>query len=543
MTQPEQANNMAKRIQKAYKKRKIHTWNNKSKLLLKAIYNSGDNKCIITIVSNGPTSLKLSFMDLKTKRTVYTENVECRNGWYDIKTTWENAMKDSKGSMEDDCKLFSEFLNKQQESVAVHLNIIKTDLKQEIVPKNNIIEKQESNTPNKVNKQPQTKVSKIKYSEENAAKRIQAFFSLYYCKLKATKLQNKKIADKKKQTQLLFKKCLLVCNRYVIVHISNTQTPDIFKLMIYDPQIVCSQEFLVDYCHSLSIREVNENALKILDRVKYNKDEKIYFMDDEKEINSKEFKRRTIVRLSSQNIVFKELIKDSIPKKKIYHSVKDLGRKMTCELSIWLNIKGRIEIETLFDGEKRALTLKHNFAKYFLNNAENNLNEKVGLLIVDLIKLNEHGNITINEADLRLKMVVNSADYIRMYLQKIQARFRICLTKLELKDLSKLKKKKVKLFMQFAVRLGKQIHLIKVFNASTGHLVIKSNRANNELVINYEKILLKESLFEDCDCYTQKAYFRHHLPKVIAYNPVKMQLVYYKRKTRSIASSFKEEKS
>ena len=547
----------AKKIQNAYKKHKtknIKKFN--KKLILKSIYLAKGNKYIAMVYWGKDLGIKLIFMDYKTKKTLQKEEFKLANSSIidtsSIAECWRSVLKESKGVIKEDCLAFSNALqNFQEEANQFNLNFVYPFQEEYAMPEKKIVTNNEAivvaNTAHnpKLVKNIQTykKNAEIrnkqgeKITEHSAAKNIQSLFRLYETKIQSNIYRISKQFNKSlSHANFIFKNAFSIGGRYIIGEISYGQKPNIINLKIFDPQTRVSQIFYVDYYYTqaLSIEEIKANILRVLGKIKYNKQEQAYFMEYEEEIKEKVEKRQSIIHLSSENVVVENLIKNNIPMKKIYDSIKLFG-KIKYEISIWLNIKGEIEIKYSKDGKSSELLLKHNYGKYFFKGVESDYGKLIGKIILDSINLNEEGFLFVIEAEIRKKIVLHSSHFIVKHLSKIQAKIRTRLSRVIVSELSKINKKNMSLLVITAVRLGKQTHLIKVFErkGKNNEIFAKSNKANNLLAINYEKTFSRSLELDKEDLQGLKMYIRHQLPKVLAFNPAKKSLVCFKRTLKS----------
>ncbi len=213
----------------------------------------------------------------------------------------------------------------------------------------------------------------------------------------------------------------------------------------------------------------------------------------------------------------------------IYRGLKKLG-SFYYNIKVTISSEGKCRIFAVQDGTRKRteLDVDMDLKNYFTidKSAEGEL--KLGRMIYNGVTAGEGDEVRFEDDQLKLAVTAHSFMERSKHLIKVQSRFRLCIAREKISLLRVRKCKRSKLRTEFGLKIGKQYHLMKILtNADrNGVIIVKSDKATNELELPLSELGMTEEDLESC---MLKITLKGIVTSLLAFNPKKRMLVRHLR--------------
>ena len=340
-------------------------------------------------------------------------------------------------------------------------------------------------------------------------------------------------------TKLIMTRGRIIDGRLTILKIFYCDITTQIRLRLYDNDSRSAQAFVLDNFNyaDMTQDEFIEKMNKVIDKIEYNKTQSMYFIglddtqkEEDKIIGVVQVSRdeRETAEITSKGEPFSSE-QTSISLHEIYRGVKKIGNEYY-KILVYISNEGKGEIHAIkeSDSNKQIIEIKTDLEGFMKVNtgAEGELN--LGRMVYKGITAKDDGLLYFNDEQLKVAIVSYSFRQRSQKLTKVQTRFRLCMAREKMELIRSKIAKTYVLKTEFGMKIGKQYHFIKIIKParSSNTIIIKSNKAKNEIELDIAKYGLNEAI----DLCAFKARLKAILPAFLAYDRTKMMLVLYKRK-------------
>eukprot|EP01022_Parablepharisma_sp_SALTPOND_P021327 TRINITY_DN414_c0_g1_i1.p1 TRINITY_DN414_c0_g1~~TRINITY_DN414_c0_g1_i1.p1 ORF type:complete len:1792 (+),score=283.43 TRINITY_DN414_c0_g1_i1:461-5377(+) len=380
--------------------------------------------------------------------------------------------------------------------------------------------------------------------KEKAVCLIQSYFKKFRAKSVSKVTRKRGTVVMNACNKLVMTKGRIIDGRLTIIKVFYCDTTAQLRILVHDQETRKGQTFILDNMSysSMTQDEFMEKMGKITEKMEYNKTQGQFFIGLD-ETPKEEDRIIGIVSLPAENSESPlDLSKSpSVNSEQtsgayeIYRGVKKIGTDYY-SIQVYINPEGKGGIHVTKEGEttKQTIEIKTDLKEFLKLNPNEEGELKLGRMIYSGITLSDNDTIYFDDEQLKMSIVMNSFKERTKKLTKVQTRFRLCLAREKIKQIKRKIAKFRTLKTEFGLKIGKQYHFIKVIHAADkkGNLIIKSNKAKNELEASLEKLGLEEGM----DICTFKAKVKTQISSFLAYDPVKMLLVFYRRRNKQHGS-------
>ena len=366
-----------------------------------------------------------------------------------------------------------------------------------------------------------------------AARKIQSLFIIFTYKKELVIKNRGKTIINKKSCELISHLGVNLCGRYQIVSLYFFKDTQQIKLNLFDIVLNFSQEFHIgnNSFENFSESAVQEQLMKTLKRISFNKDKNLYVMLNERTVKEMEKQINTVEHLVEENVESGKLQKQSVYKD------KKLILRTAYVIEIFFISEQRFEAVATKVSDSTAkyrITVDYDFSSFC---TADNLVEKeaIGKIVFESVTTKISGELVVDVAELRKKMGISTTKQKIKSILKLQSKHKnrlalLCITQ----SLLKTDRQRI-LLDQFGMQIGPKLHYMKLlYNKKTPDIVIlKSNVAANEIELPLKQLIVPEKLVEGIESYNVRRHLKYRVPKLVAYEPAKKLLLFYVRESIS----------
>lgn len=347
--------------------------------------------------------------------------------------------------------------------------------------------------------------------------------------------------------ELVYSKGIYICSRYQMLLLFYFKNASRLKLKIHDVKSCASQDFIfenVRFEYEID-QEFEEYLGKIFKTIRYSASDGKFFLLNENSVKEKEIQEKNpTYSLIIKNPGNGNDINEKLIKRSIYLATKIIDR-IAYQINIRLVSEKYAEVfavKKIEETTKFELKINYDFNIILNEMHEENKEAILGKLIIESLTTNCQGELCVNVVEMKKKIAILTGKETIKSLAKIQLKHRTKLALCIFKEKFNKKEKKKILLTQFALRIGPNVHLIKILSDKNknGVIYVSSNRAQNSVEIALSQILQPNLLTENIESFLILNHLRNSIPKTVAFNPTKRTLCVYKKRNKSNTSSIND---
>ena len=328
----------------------------------------------------------------------------------------------------------------------------------------------------------------------------------------------------------------IVSGKSITLKMFYLEETNCLRILLFDKETKRTQTFLLDNVKFLEVNhnELVESAWKIVEKIEYDKVTHQFFIGLEQSKN----KELNISVLSLPKKHFQGLKRsmsvlnmDNLSGYEIYNGLKKtVSGYYNVKISINNEGKGEIFVMSEKDSLRQRIEITTNLSEYLKLYPKEKVKTKLGRMIYNEISSVKKGIVLFNEEMFRREMFMTIFKERNEKLKKVQRKYKSYFIKKNLILMVTKATTERTLIKKLSFKIGTHYHLIKIFEEKNrpGIYIIKSDRATNELKIKMDKI----GFNENDDISNIKDQLKKRLSEYIAYDPVKMHLIFYNKKER-----------
>ncbi len=370
--------------------------------------------------------------------------------------------------------------------------------------------------------------------KEKAACLIQMYFRNFRKKAVLKTLKRRgtvvKMPDYSDASKLVMTRGKAINGRLTINRAYFCQTTRQLRVSVYDCETKRTQTFILDNFRydSMTLEEFEGKMADVLENMAYNEALHAYFMGISEPTKDESHIIGIIQPRSSVNSsVATSHIMNS--EHEIYRGLKKLGGYFyNIKVNITLDRKSRVRIFREEDNRITTLDVHIDLREYFAVDGTDEGELRLGRMIYNAVCVGSDSEPRIDAAALQESVATHALSEVSKRLTHLQARFRSCFAREKLRSQRSLQQKRWVLKTQFALRMGRQYHLIKIVTDTERPdvVVVRSDRAGNEVEFEAKALGLER---EDGELHLTGEKMKNLVAKTVAFDPKRKLLVRHVR--------------